>query len=133
MARAGSRVAVRATISFSRPAPRTISVPRRSELVVLDGDRIVARGSGAPSAAEIPLVAAAGASRPAQAVPSSVELTTCGEPGGSAPLPAGSYRLAAVLAYRLDALNSGVDGPARPFPARRDFALVSEPVPIRVA
>lgn len=132
VARPGSRIAVRATISFSSSTARTISVPSRSELLLLDGDRVVARGSGASSAADIPLIATVGASRPAQAVPSSIDLTVCGEDEGGAPVPAGRYRLAAVLRYRLDSLNSGVDGPSRPAPTGQDFALVSEPVPIRV-
>lgn len=123
---------MRATISFSAPATRTVSVPGRSELVLLAGDRVVARESGASAAGEIPLIATAGAARPAQAVPSSIEITACGEHDRGAPLPPGSYRLAAVLGYRLDPLDSAVDAPSRPSPTGQIFTLVSEPVPIRV-
>lgn len=133
-ARPGSEITVRATLAFSRPAARMISVPSRSALLVLDGERIVAAATHAGPARGIPLTAAVGRELPAQAVPPVIALVTRSGHGGAAgtPLAAGSYSLVAVLAYRRDSLNSAVDGPARRPPTPTGFELVSDPVPIRV-
>jgi hypothetical protein len=124
----GQTVTVSATVTSTATVPRVVTTPATSAVLLVQGKRVVGRALGAPAAAPVPLVLAAGADRPAQAVPRSVRLVGC----GSAALPAGRYTLVAVLGYQLDPVNAAPDAAAAPSPGGRRFALVSAPAPITI-
>ncbi|HEV7205399.1 MAG TPA: hypothetical protein VGN18_12380 [Jatrophihabitans sp.] len=118
----GATLRVHGRVEVGSDAPRIVTVPARSQLLITRAGRIVVRSDGAADP-EIPLVLRAGTSRPAQALPVSVRLATPDE----ARLPPGEYAVVGVLAYGSDPLQSAPTGGTG-----RAFALVSDPVPITV-
>jgi hypothetical protein len=126
---AGESVSVAVTIRVRATGPRMITTPATCALLVLSGERVVARRESSPGSAPIPLMLRAGAVAPAQAVPSTVRLSAV---DAGAPLPPGRYALVAVLGYRTDSLNTGTDDGFAPPSIAREFVLVSEPVPLEI-
>jgi hypothetical protein len=127
---AGASVRASVTVRVRSAGPRMITTPATSALLVLSGDRVMARADGATDAPAIPLIMRPGRVAPAQAVPDSVRLIAADT---GTPLPPGEYALVAVLGYHNDPLNSAadVDRPRLPT-AARPFVLVSEPLPMDV-
>ena len=129
-AQAGRVVPVVATVRARSTGPRKITTPRTSALLVVSGDRVVARQDGPEDVGAIPLILHAGRMSPAQAVPSAVRLVSSGT---GEPLVPGRYALVAVLGYQNDSFNSAADlGLRRPPTGGRPFVLVSRPVPLEV-
>jgi hypothetical protein len=119
----------RVTVRVGTTGPRMITTPATSALLVVSGDRIVARRNGAAGSRSIPLILRAGAVVPAQAVPGDVLLAAA---DGADPLTPGRYVLVAVLGYQADSFNSRTEAAVRPPTGARNFVLVSDPEPIEV-
>ena len=127
----GPSASVSATVTSRSDAPRVITTPSTSAVLVVRSGRVVAQARGAASAPPVPLQLSAGATLPAQAIPASVRLVGCGtEPTA---LAAGRYTVIAVLGYESDTLNAAPAGGTAAAPAgERSFVLVSNPEPITV-
>jgi hypothetical protein len=121
----GAQVPVTATLQITADGQRIITGASMSQLLITHGGKVVGRSDAAQADLSVPLMLRAGATRPAQVLPTSVRMNSC---DSATPLPAGEYAIVAVLGYRLDPFNSGVDGmhPGGP------FYLVSQPAPITV-
>ena len=102
---AGRSVSVTVTVRSTAVMQRVITTPGTSSLLVVRGDRVVARSLGRASAPQAPLQLSSGAVWPAQVIPKSVPLAGCAS--GSARLPTGRYALVAVLGYELDTAGRG--------------------------
>jgi hypothetical protein len=127
---ASESLRVTVTVRIHSSGPRMITTSATSALLVLSGDRVVAKAEGVADAPAIPLNLVQGRVVRAQAVPDSVHLfaTDTGEP-----LAPGHYALVAVLGYQNDPLNSAADvGRPRIPNQARPFVLVSAPVSIGV-
>ncbi|MEP7092096.1 MAG: hypothetical protein ABI776_18485, partial [Nocardioidaceae bacterium] len=124
-AAAGSDLRVSATVVGREPTARLVTTAGGSALLVTDGDRVVARADGVGAGGAVPLRLTRGARRPAQLLPAAVPLVGC---GGAGPLTPGRYAVVAVLGYRLDPLDSAVDGAPTTRDGGRTFVLVSQPV-----
>ncbi len=116
-AAAGSTVTVSAQLVVLSSGQRIVLTPRGSSVEILRGDTVVGRAAG-PAGADVPLPLTAGASYPGQTLPTQVPLVGC----DGAPLPPGSYRLRAVVAYGGDPLNGAPGGSGAGL-----FVLVSDP------
>lgn len=123
---AGASVPVTARIDVHHDGPRIITRPTTSRILVTQGDSIVGGSSGSREDQDIPVVLTAGASRPAQALPTHVTLSRClpGSTATGAALPPGTYGLVAVLSYGQDPLQNAAGG------GSRSFQLVSKPTTI---
>jgi hypothetical protein len=123
---AGAAIPVTATIDVHQAGPRIITRPTTSKVLVTQGQSVVGGMSSPEESHDIPVILTAGASRPAQAVPSHVTLTRC-PPAGSAtgaPLPPGTYGLVAVVSYGQDPLQGAVGGGSRAFQLVSDAAVI---------
>jgi hypothetical protein len=134
----GSVLEVRTQLSVASAGTRIIASPAESALLVLQDGRVVARQAGDPRGAAIPLPLRAGATLPAQAVPTRISLVGCSSAAGRAPgaaLAPGRYDVVAVMGYRMDSLNNAADGSAAVAPpgiSGRAFHLVSAAVPLTI-
>ena len=114
----GSTVTVSSQLVVLSDGSRVVLTPQGSSLEVLRGSTVVAR-TPAPSGADVPVALSAGASYPAQTLPTQVVLVGC----DGTPLPAGRYGLRAVVAYGGDPLNGAVGGAG----GAGRFVLLSDP------
>jgi len=129
-AAAGATVALTVTISATTDAPRMITTPASSAVLVVQNGRVVGRARGV-TAPEVPLQLTSGVATPAQAIPKNVRLDSCASGAGA--LAAGSYSLVAVLGYRADPMNSAPnDGDVPQQAGGQPFVLVSAPARITV-
>jgi hypothetical protein len=128
--RAGTDISVRSVIDVHADGQRIITGPGMAEVVIAQQGKVVGRSSEARPDLAIPLVLKAGSVRPAQALPSMVQLSGCpdGASGTRSPLPPGQYELIGIMGYRLDPFNSGFDG----MRAGGQFEIVSQPVLVTV-
>ncbi len=117
----GSELNVKTEIVVLSDGPRIIARPQWSALELLRPGAVVARtlGSAGP---DVPTPLTRGTSIPAQTVPTQLPLTGC----DGQPLPAGAYRLRALVGYGSDPLNNAQGG------AGGAFVLASEPVDVTV-
>jgi hypothetical protein len=129
-AAAGGTVTVQSALHVTSDGQRIITGPSMSNLLITRDGFVVGKSDAAQSDIAVPLVLRAGATRPVQVVPASIEMSGCAADvgGNRPPLPAGEYGIVAVLGYRLDPLNSAVDGG----PGGGQFHLVSKPAMITV-
>ena len=123
----GDTVPVRGSIHIEAAGARVITRPSTSRLLVVRDGVVVGETGNAQPDLDVPLVLAAGAVRPAQALPATVVMAACAVGTGAASgLPPGRYSIVAVLGYGQDRLNAGAGD------AGGSFALVSAPWPIAV-
>ncbi|MBV9870425.1 MAG: hypothetical protein JO214_07365 [Frankiaceae bacterium] len=121
----GEVLPVTATVLSTSPLPRMITTPATSAVLLARDGVVVGRAVGRPRPS-IPLQLAGAGSKPAQAVPTSIRLVTCGPPNATTPLPAGQYDVVGVLGYQLDSLNQApADSSGAPPTGGRSFVLVS--------
>jgi hypothetical protein len=117
----GSDLAVKTEIVVLSDGPRVIARPQWSALEVLAPGKVVARTVGT-TGPDVPTPVTRGTTLPAQTVPTHIALTGC----DGQPLPAGAYRLRALVGYGSDALNDVQGG------ASGAFVMASEPVNLTV-
>ena len=130
---AGRLAPVTVTVTSTSTGPRVITTPGASALLLVRGGRVVGRTPGPASAPQVPLPLRAGATLPAQAIPGSVRLTSCGPEAKTSVLATGDYTVVAVLSYELDSLYAAPEADTGDLPTgQRSFVLVSRPAPIVV-
>jgi hypothetical protein len=123
-------VSVRSTLHVRSDGQRIITGPS-SKLLITQHGVVVGKSDAAQHDLAVPLALRAGATRPVQVLPASIRMSGCpAQVGGHdrPPLSPGEYAIVAVLGYRLDPLNSAVDGGQ----AHGLFYLVSEPAAITI-
>ncbi len=113
----GSTITVSAQLVVLSSGPRIVLTAQGSAVEILRGSTVVGRAAG-PGDADVPLPLTAGASYPGQTLPTHVPLVGC----DGTPLPAGAYRLRAVVAYGGDPLNAAPGGSGA-----GSFVLVGDP------
>jgi hypothetical protein len=114
-----STLAVTTLLVARADGPRIILQPAASALVLSRDGVVLAVADGIPGV-QVPLEVRAGATRPAQVVPTVLPLVDC----DGRPLPAGTYTLVAVVGYGQDPLNGAAAG------SPGTFTLTSPPIPV---
>lgn len=117
----GSTLPVKTEIVALSDGPRVIARPQWSALEVLAPGAVVARSVGS-AGPDVPTPITRGKTIPAQTVPTQITLTGC----DGQPLPAGAYRLRALVGYGSDALNNAAGG------SSGAFVMASEPVDLTI-
>ncbi len=117
----GSVLPVKTEIVVLSDGPRVVARPQWSALEVLAPGAVVARSVGS-AGPDVPTPLTRGKTIPAQTVPTQITLTGC----DGQPLPAGAYRLRALVGYGSDALNNAAGGSAGA------FVMASEPVDLTI-